>query len=223
MRTFPIMLAVDELKAVVVGGGAVGLRKAKALVRAGADVTLVDPRGAPGNGGGGKAARLGVRLVRSPYRRAMLRGARLVLACTDSREVNRRVAADARAAGALVNAADQPEDCDFYLPAVLADGDVVVAIGTGGAAPAVAAQLKRTLKKALPRRIGRFTAELARLRRRLKEEVPDPRRRMAILRRLSRGDVYDAFVREGPRAILSRATRLIGRAARGKTAARRDS
>jgi glutamyl-tRNA reductase len=225
MKTFPIMLSGSGLRAVVVGGGHVGLRKARALLRAGAAVTMIDA-GRPGEGlpsrraagqtsrsvadsmaatvakarGNGEA----LRVLRRAYEPSMLAGARLVLACTNDRDANRRIAADARAAGALVNVADQPDDCDFFLPAVVADGNVVIAVGTGGLSPALAASLKRGVAAALPKGTGRFAALLARMRRELKAAVPDAPRRMAILRRLAREDVYEEFLAGGAKAVRRR-------------------
>ena len=214
MKTFPIMLAGEGLRAVVVGGGPVGLRKAKALLRAGAEVTLVDPRPFAETAGNPKH-RSNLRVVAEPYRRSRLRGARLVMACTNDRELNRRIAADARAAGALVNAADQPEGCDFFLPAIVRDGDVVVAIGTGGAAPALAGTLKRRLRAAMPPRIGAFAAAVSGLRAKLRKDIPDPHRRMAILRRLCGHDAYSRFIAGGRKALLAMAKRAVRKAGRG--------
>jgi precorrin-2 dehydrogenase/sirohydrochlorin ferrochelatase len=219
------MLSAGGLRAVVVGGGSVGLRKVRALLKAGANVTLVEPgRGlkhtalqttAPGLGtapdlGTARRPRAAPRLrvIRASYRASQLRGARLVLACTDDRDLNRRIAADARAVGALVNAADQPEDCDFFMPAIVADGDVVVAIGTGSSAPALAGSLKRIMAAALPRKAGRFAQALSRLRVRLRDEIPDPRKRMLIMKRLSQPEAYREFVKGGTKVLQATAGRF---------------
>jgi precorrin-2 dehydrogenase/sirohydrochlorin ferrochelatase len=155
-------------------------------------------------------------MVRARYKPSHLRGAKLVMACTDDRELNRRIAADARATGALVNAADQPEACDFYLPAVVARGDVVVAIGTGGSAPALAASLKRIVAGALPPKTGSFALALARLRTQLRDEIPDPHKRMAIMKRVSRPEGYREFLAGGAKALRILAGRSISSRAPAK-------
>jgi siroheme synthase-like protein len=195
MRTFPIMLDVRGRLAVVVGGGAVGLRKVRSLLEAGASVRLVS-RDSPR-----KPLPDGVKAVRAPYAAKHLRGAVLVFACTDDPRANARIAADARKAGALVNVADRPEDCDFFVPAVVADREVVVAIGTGGSAPALAAGLKRRIAAALPERIGEFAALLSELREELKGLVGDPVRRMEAAKTLADEDTYRRFLRGGPDAV----------------------
>jgi siroheme synthase-like protein len=133
----------------------------------------------------------------------------LVFACTDDRAVNRQIAADARAAGAMVNAADQPDDCDFFLPAVWKDGDVVVAVGTGGSAPALAVHLRDLLAPSLPPRIGEFARLVGELREALRQKVADRHRRSEIMTRLCSQEVLDAFLSEGPQAVHRKLEQLL--------------
>jgi len=195
MKSYPIMLNMQGRRAVVVGGGQVGLRKAQALVNAGADVTLVAERL------DNAAATQGMRVVRARYAPELLDGAALVMACTDAREVNTQIADDARQRGALVNAADQPEDCDFFLPACVRDGEVVVAIGTGGSAPALAGEIRDVLAAALPEGTGAFAAALANLRDELRAKVHDSRPRHEIMKQLCSRASFDEFRRRGPAAL----------------------
>jgi precorrin-2 dehydrogenase/sirohydrochlorin ferrochelatase len=204
MKTFPILLDLHGRRAVVVGGGRVGMRKARALADAHAQVVLVDA------GADETAEATGMTIVPQPYRKELLQGAFLVFACTDDRSLNQRIAADARTAGAMVNVADRPEECDFYLPAAWSDGDVVVAVGTGGAAPALAAHLRDSLAALLPPRIGAFAQTVGELRETLRQKVPDRKRRGEILRRLCSKEVLEAFLAEGPEAVHRKLDQLIG-------------
>jgi len=197
MKTYPIMLDVRGKPAVVVGGGPVGLRKVRSLRDAGAVVRLVALQVAE------ESDLHEVELLLEDYRPEALVGAALVFACTDDRELNARIARDARQAGALVNAADQPEDCDFYLPAVAADGEVVVAVGTGGGSPALAAALRDRLASALPERVGAYAAELARLRETLQADVPDAERRGEIFKALAGEEAMRAFQQGGPEGLFT--------------------
>ena len=202
MKAYPIMLDVRGRVCVVVGAGPVGVRRAMGLAECGATVRLVAPD-AP-------ADKLeGIQCVTAPYEKAHLAGAALVLACTGERGLNARIVADARAAGALANAADQPGDCDFHLPAVARDGDVVVAVGTGGAAPALAAVLKDELAGRLPQRIGEFADALARVRPRVHERIADPARRRSILRNLAGRAGLTAFAEAGMAGLTELASTLI--------------
>jgi len=195
LRTYPIMLDLRGRRAVVVGGGPVGLRKVRSLVDAGANVTLVAKALADDED------LRGVAVIRQGYRPEMLAGAFLVFACTDERDANARIAADARKAGALCNAADQPDDCDFFLPACIRDGDVVLAIGTGGRCPALAAMLKRKLQTAVPPDLGCFAELLGDLRGKLQAAVPSPQRRGRIMKELVCEKTFEAFRTQGPEAV----------------------
>jgi siroheme synthase-like protein len=193
------MLDLSGKLAVVVGAGPVGLRKVTSLLQCEARVRIVEPRLAKAAIKGLKVQ--GVQIVARDYDRACLDGATLVFACTDDRDLNSRVAADARKLGALVNAADQTEDCDFTMPAVADDGPVVVAIGTGGACPALAGWLRDRLKDAMPAKVGSFAKLLSRLRRQLQARSDSPAARGRAIRELVRQGGYEAFIAGGPKAV----------------------
>jgi precorrin-2 dehydrogenase/sirohydrochlorin ferrochelatase len=206
------MLNLRGRKVVVVGGGAVGVRKARSLAGAGAEITIVTGAEAPEESGAGRGqgtaappaderAVPGAKVVRADYSPEQLAGATLVIACTDDERVNRAVAADARRAGALVNVADCPELCDFYLPAVHTDGEVVVAVGTGGAAPSLAAKLRDDIAAVLPPDTGAFAAALAEVRRDLPRRVETVAARREIMRKLSGEQGRAVFAAKGAAAL----------------------
>lgn len=206
MKIFPIMLNLTERRAVVVGGGPVGLRKAQALLRAGAKVTLVAPQLTEDHSVEDIA---GIEIVREAYRPQLLGGAVLVFACTDDRQLNRRIAADARRGGAIVNVADAPDECDFISPAVIQDGEVVVSISTGGQVPALVHLLKDKLAAALPDRIGQFAALLGDLRSDVRKKVDDPQRRGRIMSELANQRTFEMFRSDGPDAVRGMLDRLM--------------
>lgn len=143
MTHYPIFLDIKGKLAVVVGGGKVGLRKARRLVAAGARVRVVSPRFDAG------FAELDVERVEREYREGDLAGAVLVFAATDCRTVNRAVGEHARAMGVQANVADAPEECGFIVPAVAEADGLQVAISTGGADPRRAARARRAVEAAL--------------------------------------------------------------------------
>lgn len=206
MKTYPIMLNLKGRYVVVVGGGRVGTRKARDLLAAGAKVTLIDARAER------DALPEAVHLLAEAYRPELLDGTTLVFACTDDAELNRRIAADARGRGALVNAADQPEDCDFFVPATVEDGNVIVAVGTGGASPALAGRLARLLNDALPSDVGAYATALADIRRRLLEADIDAEPRRRALLALGGEGGYDAFRAGGTDALNKLADEMTGNA-----------
>jgi siroheme synthase-like protein len=204
MQTFPVMLNVTGRPVTVVGGGPVGLRKVRSLLASGAKVRLV-ARAV----GSGSPLDLSVDIRLEDYRPELLEGSVLVFACTEDRSLNSRIACDARRIGALVNAADQPEDCDFYLPSVASRGEVVLAVGTGGASPSLASHLRKRLEATLPEKIGPFAALLGQIRQELRCDLEDERRRSEIMNRLSQEDVYLAFAAEGDATVRIRLKQLL--------------
>jgi siroheme synthase-like protein len=141
---YPVMLVNWPGHALVVGGGAVALRKTRGLAAAGLPVRVVSPEFAPGF-----TDLPGVTLVPARYRAGHLRGATLVFACTNDRAVNRRVGLAARTRGLPVLVADAPEESTFVSPAVTRTGGVVAAISTGGASPALAASIRDAIRGVL--------------------------------------------------------------------------
>lgn len=135
-RRFPLFVEITDRPAVVVGGGTVGLRRAEALARFGADVTVISPA---------LARRVeGVRSVARPYRPGDLEGAFLAVAASDDPAVNAAVGEEARRRGVLFNRADDPADCDFFFPAIC-EGEGLTAglVGDGGDHARVAAAARR--------------------------------------------------------------------------------
>ncbi len=147
MGPYPVVLDLGGRPVLVVGGGAVAERKVEGLRAAGASITVVSPR---------VSARLAkmaddgdIRVRRRAYRRSDLRGVVVVFAATDDRNVNAAVATDARRRRIWVNAADDPDHCDFILPSVLRRGSLLVSVTTGGRSPALARIVREELERLL--------------------------------------------------------------------------
>jgi siroheme synthase-like protein len=134
---YPVYLDLDGVPVLVVGAGPIAARKVEGLVAAGAAVTVVAPDVSPGLDRSTVAA-----LVERPFEPADLAGMRLVVTATGRADVDAAVAAAATAAGIWVNAADQPADCSFILPAIARNGPLAVAVSTGGTSPALARRLR---------------------------------------------------------------------------------
>jgi siroheme synthase-like protein len=194
MASYPIELEIAGRTVVVVGLGAVGRRKAAGALRAGARVIGVDPAGFEGG------ALTGAEVVKEPYDRRHLFGASLAFAAATA-AVNRRVVADARAAGIWVNAASGPDEGDFAVPAVWQDGLVVVAVSTSGASPALAAALRDRAATA----IGPAAAELATLLAELRPLVlarnADPEARRRLLAAWGDAGWLERWEADGPEAV----------------------
>jgi precorrin-2 dehydrogenase/sirohydrochlorin ferrochelatase len=173
MRYYPIYLDVRDRTCLVVGGGAVGTRKARTLLRAGARVVVVSPEATPELDTLARADR--IRLHRRPYTDQYLADVFLVFGTTNDRRLNRKISADARQRGILCNIADQPDQGQFVLPSVVARGDLLISISTSGKSPALARRIRRQLEDEFGAEYARLLDLLGLLRRRLLARGHDPR------------------------------------------------
>jgi siroheme synthase-like protein len=98
-----------------------------------------------------------------------LRGSALVIAATDNRELNRRIALDAAEAGIPYNTADDPKSCSFFFPALVRRGELVAGITSSGACPGLTARLRKELEKMWPEDWSKALETLAAERRQLLE------------------------------------------------------
>ena len=177
--TYPIQLKLAGRKCVVVGGGFIAARKVDRLRQADADVHVVSPSFCEA-----LAARSDV--VRHPvdFEAALLAGAVMVFACTDRADLNRQIAAEARQAGAWCNVADDPEACDFFVPAGLQRGRLQINVSTDGASPLLAAAVRDRLGSEIGPEYGILSEELALARELVQQRVDDPDLRREIFRTL---------------------------------------
>jgi precorrin-2 dehydrogenase/sirohydrochlorin ferrochelatase len=188
------MLDLSERLVVIVGGGAVAVRKAKGVLEAGArQVRVVAPSmqvDMPGS----------VERIEGAYEPRHLDGAGLVFAATNSLEVNERVVRDARERNVLVSRADDGDGGDFVTPARFQHGEVVVSVTAGSAALAVA------IRNDLARRMDRRHMKLAQVMKELRPIIRDSsllaEYRAAILRDLASDEAMDVVAGDGGEAAL---------------------
>lgn len=183
-RYYMACLDVDGRDCLVVGGGSVGLEKARGLLHCGARVTVVAPEVDR------ELRELPVELVERPYESADLNGRFLVMAATSDADVNRRVYADAEARSLLCNVADAPELCSFILPGVHRVDPIAIAVTTGGASPALAQRIRAEVAQ-------RYGPEYAALARELRELRPWAKRQFATYD--ERRDFFHGLVEEALR------------------------
>jgi len=191
MAKYPIYLELSNRRTVVIGGGTVALRKTQSLVEAGARVTVVAEH-VPANMV--SAFNLpNVKLVISTYRKDYLVGAVLCIAATNDMAVNKQIYADCQELEILCNVVDQPELCDFYVPAVVKRGNLQIAIGTDGNCPAYAGHIRKKLEELFTETHGRFVEELERVRRHVIVEIPNPDHRKILLGDLDSDESFEYF------------------------------
>ena len=169
-----INLTVHGWSVLVVGGGAVGRRRAELLADAGADVTVINPEAADSHVAGG------IRRRAEPFAPHHLAGVRLAFACAPP-EVNRVVVAAAKAVGVLVNSASDPEASDFALPSVVNQGGLRLTVSTGGASPALAKRIAADLAANYDGSYAEWVRVLGVVRAAVRERVADAGERARLL------------------------------------------
>jgi len=162
VRYFPIHLNLKGRPVLVVGAGSVAVRKVREFLTAGAEVRVVAPRIHPRLKALSQRGRIDVR--KRNYRTGDLRGVSVACAATDDPGLQRRIRGEADQRRVLLNVADQPELCDFILPARVRRGDFLLTVSTGGASPALARMIRLRLEKEFGPEYGRLVRRLCRMR-----------------------------------------------------------
>ncbi len=127
---FPVFADLSGRKIIVIGGGKIALRRVRTLLPFAPVITVIAPRAEEGIRELCSARK--IEWIERAYREGDEDGADIVLAATDCRELNRKIAESCREKRIPVNAADKKELCDFYFPGVIRYGDLVIAVGSGG-------------------------------------------------------------------------------------------
>ena len=148
---FPVFLKLEELATLLVGGGNVGLEKLAAILKnsPGANVTVVagficEPIKELAN------SHPTVKLIERNFSDDDLLDVDLVILATDNKELHVEVRESARMKRLLINVADTPDLCDFYLGAVVTKGNLKIGISTNGKSPTIAKRIREYLEDALP-------------------------------------------------------------------------
>jgi siroheme synthase-like protein len=191
---YPVFLNLQGRPVTVIGGGEVAERKVESLAEAGASVTVISPRLTSRLES--LAAEKRIRVERRPYAAGDSAGAVLVFSATDDPEVSAAVFQDAAKAGVLVNTADDPARCDFIMPSVARNGEIAIAISTGGASPGLAALLRRKIEELIGPEYAALAELLSGSREEIKRRFPDPHRRRDVHYRILNSDIIDRLKRQ---------------------------
>ena len=179
---YPVNLILKERACAVLGGGRVAARKIRSLLDAGARVTVIAPELEAGLSRDAAAGHF--RWWCSAYVPGMLQGFFLVICAADDTQANHLAALEAHAAGALVNAAAEPAQSDFFVPARVEHGDFLLTVSTGGQSPAFTRLLCRELEKSYGAVYGQWLERLGSLRAEVKERLQDSRQRQMFWRQV---------------------------------------
>ena len=191
MKYYPAYLDLRKRPCVVIGGGAVAERKAIALFEAGASVTVISPTLTPKLHELSESGK--ITHLKKQYEEKDLSGEFLVIAATDSAEVNTLVASACRKKQVLVNVATPPEESTFIVPSVVERGDLLIAISTSGASPAMAKKVRQDIEQRYGVEYELFLEKLSAIRQRILEEITDESKRRKVFQEIVDSDVIDLF------------------------------
>jgi len=166
---YPVFLKVNQLNTLLVGAGKVGLEKLTFLLKSSphAHVTVVSKEY-------WEEVRVlasqhpHITLIEDGYHEKYLAGKHIVIAATNDKEVNRRIHLEAKERYLLVNVADTPDLCDFYLGGIVTKGNVKIAISTNGRSPTTAKRLRQLLEEVIPEDINEMVENIHQYRETLK-------------------------------------------------------
>jgi precorrin-2 dehydrogenase/sirohydrochlorin ferrochelatase len=183
---YPIFLKVSRLNVLLVGGGAVALEKLSFLLKSSpnANVLVVskdfDPELLE------LIREFDISTVKAAYSKTALKNKHLVIAATNKVEVNKIIHKDSKDQNILVNVADTPELCDFYLGGIVTKGNVKIAISTNGKSPTLAKRLRQYFEDIIPNDIDDLAENLNVYRKSIQADFKD---KVAILNDLTKGIV----------------------------------
>jgi len=190
MPMLPIFLKLDRRPGLLVGAGAVALDKIGSLLKTGIRLRVVAPR-----------ARDEIRhlateekleWIERSFESSDLDGNFIVIAATDSPDVNAAVYRGALDRGILCNSVDDIPNCDFFFGSLVSRGDLQIAISTAGESPAFAQRLRREIDEQLPADLGPWLASVGQLRRDVLATHPRSEERKLLLHELAHRQVCDS-------------------------------
>lgn len=184
---YPVFLNLKNKGCVVVGGGKVAERKVLSLLKSGAEVTVISPELTKRL----KKESLSGRIKHIPrrYKKGDLKNAFLVIAATDSNEINEKVSEDAPH---LINVVDVPSLCNFIVPSVVKRGPLTIAISTSGVSPSMAKTIRKELEKLYGPEFARYLNSLKKIRIKTMAEIKDKKERERFLKKLA-ADAWKKF------------------------------
>ena len=174
MNRFPLCINLEDKSFLVVGSGRIARRKLSAISEFTSNITVISKEGAEG------LAREGFKVVNKCFDYKDLEGFDFVITATGSREQDEAIVASCKAKGIPVNAADDREECDFFLPGIIKRGDLVVSVSTSGKSPAYSKHLREQIEEIIPDSIEKMLDIMGELRKSLPSKVESQKERSLV-------------------------------------------
>ena len=189
MTLFPMFMKLKGRPCLVVGAGTIGEPKISSLIAAGASTRVIALNATAAVAEWARAGSI-VWEARA-FDVADLDGVFMVIAATNSRELNAAIFNEARQRNILCNVVDDPEYCDFYYPAVVRRGDLQLAISTNGQSPALAQRIRRELEIQFGPEYGEWLEQLGKIRQQLFGSKMNPEERRQLLHELASSAAFE--------------------------------
>jgi precorrin-2 dehydrogenase/sirohydrochlorin ferrochelatase len=189
MTLFPMFMKLEGRPCLVVGAGTIGEPKISSLIAAGASTRVIALNATAAVA---EWARAGIiTWEQRTFEFADLDGVFMVIAATNSRELNAAIFNEAQQRNILCNVVDDPEYCDFYYPAVVRRGDLQLAISTNGQSPALAQRIRRELEVQFGPEYGEWLEQLGKIRQQLFGSKMNPEERRRVLHELASSTAFE--------------------------------
>lgn len=179
MAYFPMFIDLEKKRCLVAGGGTVAYRKVRVLMDFGADVVVIAPKVRP------EICKLkGVQVIKRAFMENDLDDCILLVAATDDKNLNHRLAELAKAKKIAVNAVDQKEDCTFLFPAYVKEQNLIGAFSSGGNSPLLTQYLKQKFSAILTGELGEINEYMGSIRPYVRSRVWEEGMRSRVYRRI---------------------------------------
>ena len=175
MNYLPAFLKLDQRKVLLVGGGRVATEKIEKLLDFTTDIEVIADHYSEEMLSHIIDHNLNYRTKK--YEPGDVKGFDIVVVAVDSLQLQEQIWKETRQTRTLCNAVDSVAYCDFIFPAYIKEGDLTIAVSTGGKSPAIAKHLKAFLQRKLPENLTAFLEEMGKIR----EELPKGQERMRVL------------------------------------------
>ncbi len=191
---YPAFLNLKGKKAIVIGGGKVAERKILALLKTGANMTVISPeitKKIVNTKNKGK-----IKHICRQYRKGDLKNAFLVIAATDYPVINEQVSKDAPC---LVNVVDTPSLCNFIVPSIMNRGLLNMAVSTSGISPALSRSIRKELEKLYGPEFANYLSSLKKIRTKAMEIIQDKKKRGEFLKAVASEKMIEMLRTKGIR------------------------
>lgn len=174
MNRFPLCINLEDKRFLIVGYGRIAKRKLKAISEFASNIKIITKD--PTEEKLGK----GIEIVNKCFDEKDLEGVDFVITATGSRAQDEAVVASCKAKGIPVNAADDRDECDFFLPGIIKRGDLVVSVSTSGKSPAYSKHLREQIEDIIPENTEKMLDIMGELRKSLPSKVESQKERSLV-------------------------------------------